>query len=123
MTESAMTVEIRERCPDCQVAIGQPHFDGCDVERCSACLGQRLQCACLNHDPKKSAWTGEWPGVAECRERGWYSFLIPREPGALAGTWVACGPDAPGATHDLNRLAYFQQTGKDGYHEWQASHR
>ena len=28
---------IVERCPDCAVAIGAPHEDGCDVARCSGC--------------------------------------------------------------------------------------
>jgi hypothetical protein len=48
-------------------------------------------------------WAGEWPGVAECRERGW--FCLDKSP---------CSPDVPDAVPDLNRLAYFHATGKDG---------
>lgn len=57
-------------------------------------------------------WTGEWPGVAECREKGWYcqdGF----GPDPRWGGFCPCPSDAPDATEDLNRLAVFKATGQD----------
>lgn len=57
-------------CPDCNVEPGTPHLPGCDVERCSACGGQRLQCECKGHDLCFARWTGIWPGGAEAAYLG-----------------------------------------------------
>lgn len=53
------------KCPECKVAPGQPHLEGCDVENCSICGFQRLQCECEGHDPLFARWTGYWPGLLE----------------------------------------------------------
>ena len=53
--------EKQDPCPDCGVKVGEVHKQGCDVERCSACGGQRLMCDCKGHNPKAVRWTGEWP--------------------------------------------------------------
>ena len=61
-------------------------------------------------------WTGEWPGIAECRDRGWYcqdGF----GPSSRWGSFCPCPKDAPGAMEDLNRLAYFKTFGKDGLYD------
>jgi hypothetical protein len=56
--------ELR-KCHDCDAKPGEPHDAGCDVERCSVCGGQRLQCHCRGHDKAFARWTGIWPGKAE----------------------------------------------------------
>ena len=80
------------KCPDCGVEPGKPHQRNCDVERCSECGGQRLQCADhhYGHKPCLSLWTGTWPGEAECVSLGW-----------VLEDWQGDGP-----TPDLNRWVY-----------------
>lgn len=54
-------------CPVCNAKPGEAHVSGCDVERCSACGGQRISCECgLPHDSQFARWTGFWPGDLEC---------------------------------------------------------
>ena len=56
-----------ETCPDCGAIPGQPHREGCDVERCSVCGNQRLTCNCIGHDKAFARWTGFWPGELEAQ--------------------------------------------------------
>jgi hypothetical protein len=144
-------------CPDCAVAAGTAHGEGCDVARCLHTGQQRLGCfhghgprrvrpgeapaiqgtdftwcevlAALHDDDRlppaaecilptgdtvcgcpadrlhddcgAEVWTGLWPGVAECREFGWYAYFGP-EHGETG--WVRCSPDDPRGREDLNRL-------------------
>jgi hypothetical protein len=84
------------RCPDCQVAPGEVHQSGCDVERCPICGYQLHNCDC-DENAAPLPWTGLWPGEAECREFGWYAKFTSQG-------WVSCTADEPGAQPDLNRL-------------------
>ncbi len=102
----------KRNCPDCEAAPGQPHGEGCDIERCSECGGQYISCGCAGHVPLDAVWSGEWPGIAECRVRGWYcqdGFA----PLPTCGSFRPCDENSPGAMPDLNRLAHFKATGVD----------
>jgi hypothetical protein len=103
----ALRAAVARPCPDCGAAVGQAHAAGCDVERCSVCAGQRLLCACREHDRRAAAWSGEWPGLAECRARGWYARRG-------EGGWEPCAAEDEGAREDLNRLAFYEEQGFDG---------
>lgn len=59
-----------KKCQDCGAAPGQPHKDGCDIERCSVCGKQHIQCGCEGHDKAFARWTGFWPGSIESENLG-----------------------------------------------------
>lgn len=93
-----------EKCPDCQVAPGERHEDGCDVTRCRFTGKQQLMCGFAfsfdaagaidvietnDHECEPCVWTGDWPGVKVCRDNGWYTTMV--------------GFDGP--TEDLNSVS------------------
>ena len=119
----------KETCGDCGVAVGELHRWGCDIEQCPMCGGQLLTCGCwfdvagidvsgevteADHAKVKAAieaagripWSGEWPGMAECREYGFYCYCDPRGYGnpAMHYGWMPCEKDHPKAQPDMNRL-------------------
>lgn len=103
-----------KRCPDCQVLPGQAHEQGCDVEHCSVCGGQRLMCGvfggdgCPGHNPALMVWTGEWPGKLACREFGWW--VLDTDHGL-----IPVPVDTPGAREDLNRWSLWYQAKHRGW--------
>lgn len=87
-------------CNDCGAPAGEPHGDDCDVARCLVTGIQRLQCS-ARHDCGSQAWPGEWPGVAECEEFGWWA-----EESEATKAWFRENgwPVSDEPHHDLNRL-------------------
>jgi hypothetical protein len=93
-----------KNCHDCGAEPGYTHSPNCDVERCSYCGGQCLQCGgCpdaegkMRHDPVFARWTGLWPGRSECISMN----LFAKFPGQN-GKWEKCGASDPNAVPDLN---------------------
>lgn len=61
-------------CSNCGARPGTVHQDGCDIERCSVCGGQRMVClwtgTCRDHDKAFARWTGLYRGAAEADALG-----------------------------------------------------
>jgi hypothetical protein len=83
-------------CPDCGVSPGTLHLENCDVALCSIDGQQRLMCE--HEEGNGGTWTGEWPGVVECREFNLFSRFVP----GLGFVPVDRGD--PAAVEDLNTL-------------------
>jgi ferredoxin-like protein FixX len=52
--------KLAERCPDCQVLIGQPHLISCTIEICTECGMERIGCSCKGHDRWEARWKGSY---------------------------------------------------------------
>lgn len=80
--KSAVVVaRFRVSCPTCVANIGERHRKGCDIERCTVCGRQRMECSAVGahktHKPDRAAWTGYWPGELACLELGWLDQGVP----------------------------------------------
>ena len=125
---------VKEKCcPDCAVEPGEAHEFCCGVERCAFCGHQALSCGCYLRQLGKPSdldcddeptdeewdiwrakcdqqgrvlWTGEWPGMTECREYGFWCYQDSNGWGnpEMHYGHIPCGPDHPKAGPDLNRL-------------------
>ncbi len=98
--------KIRPRCPDCETGIGEPHEQGCDVERCTVCQIQRIQCGCNAHSGFQAAWSGWWPGEQEAASFGWFVVWV------QGMGWHPCREEVKGAIPDLNSYAVYIGSGK-----------
>ena len=99
-------------CPDCGVAIGQPHLPGCDIESCPKCGLQLLSCDCTNSEVsafERLPWTGLWQGIAEAVENDWYVCMV------QGAGWVRCNSTVSGAMPDRTRVLF--------EHDWDPSKR
>lgn len=118
-------------CPDCDVAPGEHHMNGCDVERCPRCGHQLISCECIyavngmdvatleekhpdifvsGPTPEmEKKWNDEW-GLRRMPWTGiWPGVVECEEYGfwsVLSKTkgWVSVSKETPGAGPDLNRL-------------------
>ena len=68
-------------CPTCSVPPGEVHIEGCSVARCMftglqdiACHGDHGDGPADKSQCGHSVWSGEWPGVDDCRRLG---FVFP----------------------------------------------
>ncbi|MFE3182714.1 YgjP-like metallopeptidase domain-containing protein [Streptomyces violascens] len=84
-----------DRCPDCTTPPGALHADRCDIARCAITGFQRARCHPGN--TCNTVWTGQFPGIPECAEYGFYCRPTP-------DGYEPCNADDPGAMHDFNRL-------------------
>ena len=72
MLDMLLKEDEAERCPDCQVSVGEPHIDGCDTARCLKTGMQRLQCGCRECGEEK--WEGHWPGIQTAYEQRYVCY-------------------------------------------------
>lgn len=92
-----------ETCHDCGAKPGENHVPGCDVEQCTYCGGQWIQCGHSRkkkHKPDLSYWTGVWPGTRECIELDWYVVFT-------KDGWQMCTADTPDARPDLTYWSHW----------------
>src|SRR4051812_20418000 len=101
MTDTMM--HSPSKCPVCGVSPNNYHIIDCEFEQCAYCGESVVECLCeagpLPLDDR-IPWSGSLPGVAECREWGWYARLLP----GLG--WVPCSQDDPMAVEHLQRFHY-----------------
>jgi hypothetical protein len=122
-----------KNCPCCNVEPGELHLSLCSVERCPFCGGQAMSCGCyarqlgyhedLDCDDEPTdeeweiwqqkldmqgrlPWTGEWPGLADCREHNLWCYQDPDHYGNPEMNYghIPCESCHPKAGPDLNRL-------------------
>ena len=81
---------ILDDCPDCGVALGRKHKDGCDVERCPHCGGQALGCVGFDRNYlRREPWNGPARRIANALGTSWVA--IRSFPTSIAFSAIAYG--------------------------------
>lgn len=97
----------RENCYDCGVEPGKKHKNGCGLERCTECEGQRLSCRCTDYgDYQKETWSGiPWERARLVAEENDLFSIWDKEKG-----WIDSTKDNPEAVHDINAAVVLMAT-------------
>lgn len=130
-------MDLLPYCPKCNVDLGEPHKDGCEVTRCMLC-GQLMwnECSCccelagVKHHCESppehwqayndaiasvggpDLWMGYVHGTIECIAWGWYKRWDRKQ-----RTWAQCDVTRRNAQPDLGRLET-QATWDSGKRRW-----
>ena len=86
-------------CPGCKAQTGSYHAEGCEIEQCSACGGERSACFCETDEHPRIAFDGEFPGAQAARNLGWFTRYTD------AG-WERCTAADEGAVEDVHRVLF-----------------
>jgi len=118
-----------KNCGDCNVAPGEMHQPGCDVETCARCGGQTISCGCIyevcgidretmqgqfpdiyESGPSAKMWA-EWDAKWDARRIPWAGEIHGLAECREYGFWVVWGPPwisvpagTPDAMEDRNTL-------------------
>ena len=84
-------------CPDCGIAPGSWHGEGCSWEQCSYCGSHLVDCHCSPPLDDRIPWDGSCFWLSACLELGLFRKQI-------YGIWVACCADDPDSLPDVGRL-------------------
>lgn len=50
LAAAGIGLQLAPYCGDCNVALGQVHHPGCDLEECPRCHGQAIGCGCRDDE-------------------------------------------------------------------------
>ncbi len=56
--ELKYAIELDQKCPECGVAVGELHIQGCEEEHCPACGLMYAECECSDDMTSRIPWDG-----------------------------------------------------------------